>query len=43
VVIHYTDGAMKEFGGYGKAPPGADEIKKQVRELAEYEIRPKLF
>jgi hypothetical protein len=43
VVIHYTDGAMKEFDGYGKTPPRADEIKDQVMRLAKYKIQPKLF
>jgi len=43
VVIHYADGAMKEFDGYGKTPPNAGEIKEQVLKLAKFEINPKLF
>lgn len=43
VVIHYADGAMKEFDGYGKTPPHADEIKEHVLELVKFEINPELF
>jgi hypothetical protein len=33
----------KEFHGYRKTPPRADEIKEHVLNLAEFEIKPKLF
>ena len=43
VALHYADGAYKEFEGYGATPPGSEMIKEQVLNLAEYEVKPRLF
>jgi hypothetical protein len=43
VVLHYADGTMKEFEGYGKTPPSADEIKELIFALAKFKARPKIF
>ena len=44
VVVHYAGHQeYKEFKGYGETPPHADEIKRLILGLADFETFPKFF